>query len=145
MNDKNKQQANLIKLNNYFRFLWFKILTFTIKTYTGGPNISGPILPNLSEIFCQKNSRYLGPKYKKGAQYCRICKYVRNFWAKNFRQYCPPPCISFQFKNCFFFNVSVYWIFQAAVYGSIFLYFKNEISRDPGIDIGKHTTRDRQW
>jgi hypothetical protein len=67
-----------------------------MKSYTtdGSHNMThitctgGPISPNLriSPKFYGKNISVIGPQYKRGAQ-CR-----RNFWAKNFRRYCPP-CI----------------------------------------------------
>ena len=58
--------------------------------YKGGGNIAE--FANISEIFGKKNSRYIGPQYKKRAQYRRISQYRGNFWAKNFQRY-PPPVI----------------------------------------------------
>jgi hypothetical protein len=88
------ENLNFVKIISFSLRLTFFISTVFIFFYNRGrgkyfwPNIAE--FANMTEIFWQKNSRYIGPQYKRGAQYCRICQYVRNFWAKNFRQYCPP-------------------------------------------------------
>jgi hypothetical protein len=62
--------------------------------YRGGQYLRPDIaeFANFSEIFWQKNSRYIGSQYKWGAQY------RRNFWAKNFWRYCPSPCNWYYFQ-----------------------------------------------